>query len=74
MEKTEIHGTELAAGEGGPTPERLIEVAERLFSEHGFAATSVRHITAAAGPMNRASGPASLKIAAVFPGSSLAQK
>ena len=29
--------------------ERLIEVAERLFAERGFGATSVRHITAEAG-------------------------
>jgi AcrR family transcriptional regulator len=36
-------------GEGGPTRERLIEVAERLFAEGGFDGTSVRHITAAAG-------------------------
>lgn len=49
MENTETHGTELTATEGGPTRERLIEVAERLFSEHSFAATSVRHITAEAG-------------------------
>jgi AcrR family transcriptional regulator len=35
--------------EGGPTRERLIEVAERLFAAGGFDATSVRHITAAAG-------------------------
>ncbi len=35
--------------EGGPTRERLIEVAERLFAEGGFDRTSVRHITAAAG-------------------------
>jgi AcrR family transcriptional regulator len=49
MERTETHGTELREAEAGPTRERLIEVAERLFSERGFAATSVRHITAAAG-------------------------
>lgn len=49
MERTETDGTELSAGEAGPTRERLIEVAERLFSERGFAATSVRHITAEAG-------------------------
>jgi len=49
MEKTEIHGAEPMAAESGPTRERLLEVAERLFSERGFAATSVRHITAEAG-------------------------
>jgi AcrR family transcriptional regulator len=32
----------------GPTRERLIEVAERLFAEGGFAGTSVRQITAEA--------------------------
>lgn len=49
MERTETHGPELMATEGGPTRERLIEVAERLFAERGFTATSVRHITAEAG-------------------------
>jgi AcrR family transcriptional regulator len=43
MEPAENHA------EGGPTRERLIEVAERLFAETGFGGTSVRHITAAAG-------------------------
>ena len=43
MEPAETHA------EGGPTRERLIEVAERLFAEGGFDGTSVRHITAAAG-------------------------
>jgi TetR/AcrR family transcriptional regulator, regulator of cefoperazone and chloramphenicol sensitivity len=42
METAETHAE-------GPTRERLIEVAERLFSEGGFTATSVRHITAEAG-------------------------
>ncbi|HEX4495942.1 MAG TPA: TetR/AcrR family transcriptional regulator [Thermoanaerobaculia bacterium] len=42
METAEAHAE-------GPTRERLIEVAERLFSEGGFTATSVRHITAEAG-------------------------
>ncbi|MEX2671333.1 MAG: CerR family C-terminal domain-containing protein [Phycisphaeraceae bacterium] len=31
------------------TPRRLLEAAERLFAEHGFAGTSVRDITKAAG-------------------------
>lgn len=34
---------------GGPTRERLLETAERLFAEKGFDATSVRVITAEAG-------------------------
>lgn len=42
MEPAETHAE-------GPTRERLIEVAERLFAETGFGGTSVRHITAAAG-------------------------
>ena len=48
MERMETQSTDLTATEGGPTRERLIEVAERLFAERGFAATSVRHITAEA--------------------------
>jgi AcrR family transcriptional regulator len=32
-----------------PTRERLLEVAERRFAEHGFTDTSVRDITAGAG-------------------------
>jgi AcrR family transcriptional regulator len=42
MEPAETHA------EAGPTRERLIEVAERLFAESGFASTSVRQITAEA--------------------------
>ena len=34
---------------GATTEERLLAAAERLFAEHGFAATSVRDITAEAG-------------------------
>jgi AcrR family transcriptional regulator len=49
MERAESPTHELTSGEGGPTRERLIEVAERLFAERGFGATSVRHITAEAG-------------------------
>jgi AcrR family transcriptional regulator len=45
-----IQATETAASEGGgPTRERLLDVAERLFAERGFGATSVRGITAEAG-------------------------
>src|SRR5664280_76349 len=34
--------------QGAQTRQRLLEVAETLFAEHGFAATSVRDITSAA--------------------------
>ena len=40
---------ETASEVGGPTRERLLDVAERLFAERGFGATSVRGITAEAG-------------------------
>ncbi len=36
-------------GRGAPTPERILDAAETLFMEHGFEATSLRVITAAAG-------------------------
>ena len=46
-----MNGETAVAGtaEGGPTRERLLETAERLFAEKGFDATSVRVITAEAG-------------------------
>jgi AcrR family transcriptional regulator len=34
--------------QGAQTRQRLLDVAETLFAEHGFAATSVRDITSAA--------------------------
>ncbi len=37
-----------AAGPGGATRERILDAAERLFAEHGFAGTSHRQITAEA--------------------------
>lgn len=43
-----IAATETLATEHNATRERLLDVAERLFAERGFAATSVRAITAAA--------------------------
>jgi AcrR family transcriptional regulator len=47
MERIKTDG-ETAAAEG-PTRERLLETAERLFAEKGFDATAVRVITAEAG-------------------------
>lgn len=38
-----------APGPGGATRERILDAAERLFAEHGFAGTSHRQITAEAG-------------------------
>jgi TetR/AcrR family transcriptional regulator, regulator of cefoperazone and chloramphenicol sensitivity len=50
MTEVSAHSMPAVLGEGcGPTRERLLDVAERLFSERGFAATSVRNITADAG-------------------------
>lgn len=43
-----VHGVPLVEV-GALTRERLLDTAERLFAERGFAATSVRDITAAAG-------------------------
>ncbi|MBN2270796.1 MAG: TetR/AcrR family transcriptional regulator [Sedimentisphaerales bacterium] len=36
-------------GDAGPVRERLLDTAERLFSEHGFEGTSVRELASAAG-------------------------
>lgn len=44
-----MNGETAGAEGGGPTRERLLETAERLFAEKGFDATSVRAITAEAG-------------------------
>ncbi|MBI5083180.1 MAG: TetR/AcrR family transcriptional regulator [Acidobacteria bacterium] len=38
-----------SAGGAGVTKDRILDAAERLFAEHGFQATSLRHITADAG-------------------------
>ncbi|MBI5281738.1 MAG: TetR/AcrR family transcriptional regulator [Candidatus Solibacter usitatus] len=38
-----------STGGTGVTKDRLLDAAERLFAEHGFQATSLRHITADAG-------------------------
>jgi len=39
----------VTAQESGATKERILDAAERLFSERGFAATSMRAVTSAAG-------------------------
>jgi AcrR family transcriptional regulator len=51
MERITASGETAGAGieGGGPTRERLLETAERLFAEKGFDGTSVRAITAEAG-------------------------
>ncbi len=49
MDSTDLSsGRVESALRGGVTKERILDAAEHLFAEHGFAATSLRKITAAA--------------------------